>query len=71
MSVMIRIFGRSITGTIRANQPGLQGERHILVDGVGVRQLAFDTVFRQEIENDARLNFQFTRQLVDPDFLHR
>jgi hypothetical protein len=44
---------------------------NVFVNGAGMRFLFLHTQFRQQIENDARLHFKLSRQLVDPNFLHR
>jgi hypothetical protein len=48
-----------------------QFDRNVFVNGAGVRLLLLHSQFRQKIENDARFHFKLTRQLVDPNFLHR
>jgi hypothetical protein len=44
---------------------------NVFVNGAGMRLLFLHTKFRQQIENDARLHFKLSRQLVNPNFLHR
>lgn len=49
----------------------LHRERHVLVDRAGVCLLLAHPEFGEKVENDTGLHFQFPRQLVYPDFLHR
>jgi hypothetical protein len=45
-------------------------QHHIVVERTGVRLFVGDTKFRQQIQNDARLNLEFPGQLVDANFTH-
>jgi hypothetical protein len=48
-----------------------QLDRHVLVDGAGVRFLFGDAQFGESIQNLVGLYFQLPRQLVDANLLHR
>jgi hypothetical protein len=68
-----RFSGTELTAhfTILAEEPLPHRKRNILVDRAGVRLLFTHPEFREEIENDAGLNFQFPGQLIYSNFLHR
>ena len=48
-----------------------QLDRHVFVNGTGVRFLFCDAQFGQTIQNLVGLHFQLARQLVDANLLHR
>jgi hypothetical protein len=48
-----------------------QNKRDILVYRARMRLLFFHAQFGQQIDDDAGLDFEFTRQLVNSNFLHR
>jgi hypothetical protein len=45
-------------------------QRDVVVERAGMRLLIRDAQFRQHIEDDARLDFEFSRQLVNSNFTH-
>jgi hypothetical protein len=53
------------------DKPVTQNDRDILVHRTGMRFLFRNTQLREHIENHARLDFQFPRQLVDANLLHK
>jgi hypothetical protein len=56
---------------IVTEQPVLYRERDVLVNRAGVCLFLTHPKFGEKVENDTGLHFQFPRQLVYPDFLHR
>jgi hypothetical protein len=48
-----------------------QLDRHVLVDGTGVRLLFGDAQLREQLEYFVSFDFQLPRQLVDANLLHR
>jgi hypothetical protein len=56
---------------IRADQTSPKFQRHVLIHRAGMRLLLLHTQFRQQVDDNAGLDFQFPCQLVDSDFLHR
>jgi hypothetical protein len=48
-----------------------QLDRHVFIDGAGVRLLLSDAQFEEPIQYFVSLDFQFPRQLVDANLLHR
>jgi len=62
-------FGFQV-GHVESVQPA-QSDRHVFVDGAGVRFLLDDSQFREPIQNLVSLDFQLSRQLVDSNLLHR
>jgi len=62
-------FGFQI-GHIESVKPS-QLDGHVLVDGAGVGFLFGNAQFRQAIQDFMSLDFQFPRQLVDSNLLHR
>jgi hypothetical protein len=56
---------------ILTEQTVLYRDRYVLVDRAGVCLFLAHPKFGEKVENDTGLHFQFPRQLVYPDFLHR
>jgi len=55
---------------IAAQQPA-QPDRHVFVDGAGVRLLFGDAQFGQPVQDLVSLDFELPGQLVDANLLHR
>jgi hypothetical protein len=49
----------------------LQLDGHVFIDRTGVRLLFGDAQFGEPVENLMSFDFQLSRQLVDPNLLHR
>jgi hypothetical protein len=63
----LRLGGfRKVAG--RHAAPDLQ--RHIVVERARMCLLLGDAQFRQHVQDDARLHFEFPRQLVNANFTH-
>jgi hypothetical protein len=45
-------------------------QHHVVVERTGVGLLIGDAQFRQQLQNDVRLDFEFPSQLVDANFTH-
>jgi hypothetical protein len=45
-------------------------QRDVVVERAGMRLLIGDAQYWQYIQNDARLDFEFSSQLVDANFTH-
>jgi len=50
--------------------PAAEIQHHVVVERTGVRLLVGDAQFRQQLQNDVRLDFEFSSQLVDANFTH-
>jgi hypothetical protein len=50
--------------------PAAEIQHHVVVERTGVRLLIGDAQFRQQLQNDVRLDFEFSSQLVDANFTH-
>jgi hypothetical protein len=68
---LLAVMCRAVASGIGPEQAVAQHQRDIFVNGARVRLLLLHAQFGQQIENGVRFHFQFPRQLVDPDFLHR
>jgi hypothetical protein len=71
LQMTIRGFRNLSLRAARASQTLSQNERDILVDRARMRLLFLDTQFGQQVNDDAGLDFKFTCQLVNSNFLHR
>jgi hypothetical protein len=76
VAVVVIMVARMPVGVFRtdsatSDQAVPQFDRNVFVNGAGMRLLFLHPQFRQQIENDARLDLKLSRQLVDPNFLHR
>jgi hypothetical protein len=63
------LFFRSGFRDLESIQPA-QLNRHVLVDGAGVRLLLGDSQFGEPIENLVSLDFELASQLVDANLFH-
>lgn len=63
--VILRLLG----GIHSRNTPA-EIQHDIVVERTGVRLLIYDAQFWQQIQNDARLDLEFSSQLVDANFTH-
>ena len=52
------------------SQPVAKLKRYVVIERAGVGLLIGDTQLRQHIQDDAGLDFEFSSQLVDPNFTH-
>ena len=68
---MFPCFRTSTFGHTFGEKPLAQRNRDVFIHRAGMGLLLLHSQLRQEIEYDARLYFQLTRQLVNPNFLHR
>jgi hypothetical protein len=48
-----------------------QLESHVFIDRAGMRLLFNDAQFGEPVEDLVSLDFQLSRQLIDPNLLHR
>jgi hypothetical protein len=55
---------------VAGRHPAADLQRDIVVERAGMRLLIGDAQFRQHVQDDARLDFEFPRQLVDANFTH-
>jgi len=50
--------------------PAAEVQHDIIIERTGVRLLLGDAQFRQQLQNDVRLDLEFSSQLVDANFTH-
>jgi hypothetical protein len=65
---LVRIL-RGFRSVEAVQAPQLEGD--VFIDRAGVRLLLGDAELRKPLENLVSLHFQFARQLVDANLLHR
>jgi hypothetical protein len=53
------------------SQQAAQLDRHVFIDGAGVRLLFGDAQFGQPVQDLVGLDFELPCQLVDSNLLHR
>jgi hypothetical protein len=53
-----------------SRHPLAELQRDVVVERTGVRLLVHDAQFRQHVQNDTRLDFEFSSQLVNANFTH-
>src|SRR5262249_9005081 len=51
--------------------PAAQFDRHVFIDRTGMRLLFRDAQLGEQVENLVSFHFQLSRQLIDPNLLHR
>ena len=56
--------------TRASRYPLAELQRDLVVERTGMRLLIHDAQFRQHVQNDARLDFEFSSQLVNANFTH-
>ena len=62
---MLGLFGKASTRNAAA-----EIQHDVVVERTGVRLLLGDAQFRQQLQNDVRLDLEFSSQLVDANFTH-
>lgn len=61
---------RRLLRGIHARHAPAEIQHDIIVERTGVRLLICDAQFWQQIQNDTRLDLEFSSQLVDANFTH-
>ena len=57
-------------GSARSRHPAAEIQHDFIVERTGVRLFLCDAQFRQQLQNDVRLDLEFSSQLVDANFTH-
>jgi hypothetical protein len=63
--LLLRLFGKPA-----ARNPAAEVQHDVIIERTGVRLLIGDAQFRQQLQNDVRLDLEFSSQLVDANFTH-
>jgi hypothetical protein len=69
MRRFLRLFDHQV-GYVETVEPA-QLDRHVFIDGAGMRLLLRDAEFREPLQYFMSFDFQLPRQLIDPNLLHR
>jgi len=59
-----------LVGNAPSRNPAAEVQHDIIIERTGVRLLLGDAQFRQQLQNDVRLDLEFSSQLVDANFTH-
>jgi gamma-glutamylcysteine synthetase len=62
------LFG--LFGNATARHAAAEVQHDVIIERTGVRLLIGDAQFRQQLQNDVRLDLEFSSQLVDANFTH-
>jgi hypothetical protein len=59
-----------LSGKTTARNAAPEIQHDVIIERTGVRLLIGDAQFRQQLQNDVRLDLEFSSQLVDANFTH-
>jgi hypothetical protein len=62
---LLALFAKATAGN-----PAAEVQHDVIIERTGVRLLIGDAQFRQQLQNDVRLDLEFSSQLVDANFTH-
>jgi len=65
-----RWFLLSLFGNATTRNSAAEVQHDVIIERTGVRLLLGDAQFRQQLQNDVRLDLEFSSQLVDANFTH-
>jgi len=57
-------------GKATARNAAAEIQHDVIIERTGVRLLIGNAQFRQQLQNDVRLDLEFSSQLVDANFTH-
>jgi hypothetical protein len=57
-------------GSTRTSHTAAEIKHDVVIERTGMRLFLCDAQFWQQLQNDVRLDFEFSSQLVDANFTH-